>query len=1232
MGSAASSPESGLTIEKTTDRPLSSNISTNSNRNVHLTKPKSFDNDGKNTTLIRTSQVAPIVIKNCREEFQHVTDFKEPLVFAKIADNLNEHALIKNLYFMVRDIQDNIDECDTMKELLSPNFLKVDLDYPIYSSGQPTKQGLRKILNHIRKDNNLDDLLLINLRTEPILFLKNGKDAIPYSMRRFDKPTDCLSYLSVDDEHSIRKEVIDLASLREDNTFFFYDKTTDLEKSHQKVSRVAYEDDLYTTDEIYADHTFNNKRGQVRYIRLAFPVIGFPKESSIDSFLDIFRTIPNFFDASSSSKSPAILFTCWTGSDRSTLGKILAVLLISHKTGFPLKFPKEKTSNDNYWHIQQLVDVLPNGQRVKDEVDWALGTCSKLYNLKNAAEAASTLNTSEEAINIALYHLERYLFVLIFNAYLHSQYRWQFGESFSRWTRRQSRLYEILNSIDIREKLVPPTVIENHKRVLLSDNYIGLDVLGAEGEFFTPNVRKLQRFPIYGSGQCTHKGLKQIISILKGDKYKHPKVLLINLREDPIVECDGKTYSWRNPENLHEPVDIKNSTGTFMEEIEMSLKKTIEQAKTVRVVDDIKKPSLEKTFADVKTPRQVAEMFSRDDLAYYRAPIRDYCSPREQDFDFLLTTVNSHEEFSTDEDGPAVVLQCRTGKGRTTTAMAITCLIVCHKRGFPYGTKPGEEERVSIPWAHLTKGNYKVVQELLRKIPNGHQMKREVDFVLDSCSDTMTPMHYHMREVAAKSGVYDILDNLMINDYETPTWDNFKIMQCTKFDRKRKILGLFVKLMMKRLKLIAFLTTLTVTGVIVGISTFNNILSTTSLLNQNLITKLIMGTSDRRVMHVVKPLNLYFHAAFFDDRENFRRLRIFGIQRKDSLYLEVNYYCILEVGQEESRVQGKRFVIETWPAWGLAYSVEVECNITQEVDKVQLEMVTETSEVYVVQMPIEKAEKPDPAEGQKDLAVCIKCLHGEFPPERLVEWIETLKAVGVEKFFIYDSGLHVSSRYVFDYYQKDIEVTYFPFTNALMRISEFSYNPDNVENYSLMQHLYILSLNDCLYRHYKQYKFFMIIDLDEMILPTEGLSIVDVVKRLAHEDKKNPGFLFPTSWHFEDMGPVNDDVPNYLYFQKYAKSGSPIDNQPKSIVSSHLAELIQWHCVVKPIIKNNLVPWKNYGYTHHYRGNCTKKFDAATCSDMLRTGFEKDLTIVKYKQLIAHSVKHVLQQLQFIDS
>jgi len=43
--------------------------------------------------------------------------------------------------------------------------------------------------------------------------------------------------------------------------------------------------------------------------------------------------------------------------------------------------------------------------------------------------------------------------------------------------------------------------------------------------------------------------------------------------------------------------------------------------------------------------------------------------------------------------------------------------------------------------------NGQVVQDLVRRIPDGHQVKREVDFILNQISDTMTPMHYHIREV-----------------------------------------------------------------------------------------------------------------------------------------------------------------------------------------------------------------------------------------------------------------------------------------------------------------------------------------------------------------------------------------------------------------------------------------------------------------------------------------------------
>ncbi len=36
---------------------------------------------------------------------------------------------------------------------------------------------------------------------------------------------------------------------------------------------------------------------------------------------------------------------------------------------------------------------------------------------------------------------------------------------------------------------------------------------------------------------------------------------------------------------------------------------------------------------------------------------------------------------------------------------------------------------------------------LVRRLPSGSQVKREVDLMLDKCSETMTPMHFHIREI-----------------------------------------------------------------------------------------------------------------------------------------------------------------------------------------------------------------------------------------------------------------------------------------------------------------------------------------------------------------------------------------------------------------------------------------------------------------------------------------------------
>ena len=40
-----------------------------------------------------------------------------------------------------------------------------------------------------------------------------------------------------------------------------------------------------------------------------------------------------------------------------------------------------------------------------------------------------------------------------------------------------------------------------------------------------------------------------------------------------------------------------------------------------------------------------------------------------------------------------------------------------------------------------------VVMKVVQLLPDGHCVKKEVDAALDTVSETMTPMHYHLREI-----------------------------------------------------------------------------------------------------------------------------------------------------------------------------------------------------------------------------------------------------------------------------------------------------------------------------------------------------------------------------------------------------------------------------------------------------------------------------------------------------
>lgn len=83
------------------------------------------------------------------------------------------------------------------------------------------------------------------------------------------------------------------------------------------------------------------------------------------------------------------------------------------------------------------------------------------------------------------------------------------------------------------------------------------------------------------------------------------------------------------------------------------------------------------------TPSELADTQKLQtlDMQYYRVPLQYDTTPTEQDFDDLMTVIRKHgfsEEY--ERNKTAIVYYCRTGKSRTTLALAVTGLVMCHLR------------------------------------------------------------------------------------------------------------------------------------------------------------------------------------------------------------------------------------------------------------------------------------------------------------------------------------------------------------------------------------------------------------------------------------------------------------------------------------------------------------------------------------------------------------------------
>ncbi|KFP30514.1 Paladin, partial [Colius striatus] len=743
----ASPPESGATTgDGTMEDQRSLSIHSFQTLGLHNSKAKS----------IITNKVAPVVITyNCREEFQiHDDLLKANYTVGRISEATLEHYLVQGKYFMVRDVYGKLDVLNTTASCGAPNFRQAKGDYAVFGMGQPSLNGFKLVLQKLQREGH-KECVFFCIREEPVVFLRLEGDFVSYTPRAKENLHENLQRgpRAESLELAIRKEIHDFAQLSE-NVYYVYNDIECLRDEPHAV-RVQGEEDIQVTEEVYRRPVF--LLPSYRYHRLPLPAEGAPLEEQFDAFIHFLRESPSLLLRDSGRPPPALLFGCQTAV-RAGLGSMpmfSGTGLISSFSHSSLPHQPKTTPRDRLRVIQTFIEVVPKGQQIVEEVDSAIASCSEMHNMKEAIyEYKKKLegigedyqiqgsSTKEYFLQRTLQSLERYFYLIAFNYYLHEQYPLGFALSFSRWMCRHPELYRLQAEMNSAELTVTGDLVTKGTRVLVADERFCPDVLSTAKEMSVANFRRVPKMPVYGTAQPSSKTLGSVLRYLTDAKRKHARILWISLREEAVLEGNEQIYTLREPGHLEELIPVPAASPQQLEKLEATLKGDLLKCKKWLEVY----LEAEKQMKMFKSCLTTQEIFSQQKntcqgLTYHRIPIPDFCAPKEQDFDRLLEAMKS---VLAEDSRAAFVFNCLSGRGRTTTAMVIAVLILWHFNGIP---EMSEEEIVSVPDAKYTKGEFEVVMKMVHLLPDGYRMKKEVDMALDTVSETMTPMHYHLREI-----------------------------------------------------------------------------------------------------------------------------------------------------------------------------------------------------------------------------------------------------------------------------------------------------------------------------------------------------------------------------------------------------------------------------------------------------------------------------------------------------
>ncbi len=289
---------------------------------------------------------------------------------------------------------------------------------------------------------------------------------------------------------------------------------------------------------------------------------------------------------------------------------------------------------------------------------------------------------------------------------------------------------------------------------------------------------------------------------------------------------------------------------------------------------------------------------------------------------------------------------------------------------------------------------------------------------------------------------------------------------------------------------------------------------------------------------------------------------------------------------------------------------------------------------FMAENPSVEIEQPHRVPKVFDVGICTAAYY-YLDPYRVVEWIEMQKILGVSGIILYNSKLNAETTRVLNQYYS---MGYIDVRLAWRLVEPFFELDINL--------LTQLVLNDCLFRYMHTFKYMMVIDTDELILPQTVPTLPKMLSLISREYPDVVDFHFMHGRFVMQIcfGSKPDyDKPVFSWFLRYRYrtifSGNKSFHLKSIFIPEHCLQSFNHYCANRfnTKVQANVTTFvdPNVAYVHHYRdvfGPEMRTGLFARNGSIIKANLVRDDAILAFEDHLQSNLRIRLAEFELLDS